>query len=144
DLVQLVSRKHDIRQYQPIKQTMYYQSKTGSLMYGAYGLAAGPLHYLATRLVIGDKADNIKGIHGVGDKTAFTILEPARDAEIENLGGIINYIEHSAKQKLPFHMVKKPKRTQKLAQLIYDDLQLGKDSIIRRNEKIMTLTPDFI
>lgn len=71
DMLQLVNKNVSV--YRPIKDQHYTHDNFEKLM----GLT--PQQFLYTRILQGDDSDNIGGIPGIGEKTAFKLIQEFKD-----------------------------------------------------------------
>lgn len=107
DMLQLLSE--NIYVYSPVKDILYTLENFESYMNVPHK------YYLDYRILVGDTSDNIKGIHGIGDKKAKKL--------IEQYGSITNMLRHDMEL-----------RKSKVNSRILDNLD-----IIQRNNRLMNL-----
>ncbi len=72
DFLQLVSKRVSMFRYHG-KKSVWFDETTVLKRYGVH-----PSRFLEYKALIGDKADNIDGVKGIGPKTALRVLDDAR------------------------------------------------------------------
>jgi len=88
DYLQLVSDKISV--YSPVKKVIY----TPEQVIKEYGIT--PQNFLVSKVVLGDKGDNVPGVKGIGAKTLVKLFPQFRDEEKFRL---VTLLEH-AKQNV--------------------------------------------
>ena len=92
DLLQLISNKVDIKL---LKQKDYIRYNLDSFK-ADYGI--DPINIIDLKALMGDPSDNIKGVKGIGEKTALKLLQEYKT--IDNLYNNIDNIKGKNKEKL--------------------------------------------
>ena len=92
DLLQLINEEVDVKL---LKQKDYIRYNR-DVFYNEYGFE--PIRMIDYKALAGDSSDNIKGVGGIGDKTAISLLQ--KYDTIENLYDHIDEIKGKTKEKL--------------------------------------------
>ena len=99
DFIQLVS--DDVRLYRPIRNPVMVTKDTVEQVMGT-----DPATYLKCRFLEGDVSDNIKGVKGIGQKTAMKIFKLAGSSDPYDL---LPWAKSSCKERYEQALVKKVK-----------------------------------
>ena len=92
DLLQLISNDNTVKLLKT-KDSIYFDKAT---FIDTYGIE--PINIIDLKALMGDSSDNIKGVKGIGEKTALKLLHEYKT--IDNLYENIENIKGSAKNKL--------------------------------------------
>ena len=121
DLLQCLNVKLNV--YNPSKKILY-NFKTFFEIFNV-----SPPRYLFARTMIGDPSDNIKGIHGVGDKTAFKIVDDLKRVNVNELVDLMHTKKY-CKKKFAEKIIEGKDiiiRNYRLMKLPVKSIELGKD-----------------
>ena len=92
DLLQLINDKVEVKL---LKQKDYVRMNE-KVFFDTYGIK--PIRMIDLKALMGDPSDNIKGVKGIGEKTALKLLQ--KYDSLENLYNNINEVTGSTKTKL--------------------------------------------
>lgn len=120
----IITSDKDLLQCVSLSASVYNPSK--KILYSAHNFIAeiglAPEQYLFARAMMGDKSDNIAGIRGVGEKTAFEIIKLLK---VPNLEFLSQYAFTNEKKK-------------KIMKRIIEEI-----NIVKRNMQLMRLPDGF-
>ena len=130
----IVSSDKDLKQLLSEKVIMYDALKNKIITKKIFEEENGikPEEYRYVLALMGDSSDNIPGIKGIGEKTAFALIK-----EYKNLDGIYKNIDNINKQKLKELLLTYKEDAYKSLELatFYEDISLNEAYFIPGSEK---------
>jgi DNA polymerase-1 len=121
DLYQLIDSEHNITIFDPIKKTVINEE----LCFEKYGVT--PKQFTDYQSMLGDTSDNIKGVKGVGAKTAAKLL--AQFGTVDNIYENLGFIE--------------PKRFNQVFAEHKDVVKISKQLVTLRTDAIKDINIDY-
>ena len=92
DLLQLINEEVDVK----LLKTKDYIRMNKQTFFDTYGI--DPIRMIDLKALMGDSSDNIKGVKGIGEKTALKLLQEY--GSLDNIYNNIDNIKGSVKNKL--------------------------------------------